>query len=611
MNKAIFITARSNSSRLKNKMNIKLANNIKILEHSLYTKYNINKILKVILCTTDNKRDDKLEKMARGYNLDVFRGSENDKIKRYYDCCEVFDIDYFVNIDGDDPFTSFRVLIAALSFSNYDYVYEKDMIVGSFTFGARRDALKKICEIKNTDDTEMIHRYFTETGLFNCMPLTVDDYIDKEKKWRFTIDYKEDLDFFNYLLKNDVRSIKEALEKFPESYKINSHRNKDFSEKQLKTSKLELKNPPKHSEKEIEYITKVFNQDSWSSTGGSWVNSLEKEFAQRFNAKYAVAMNSGTATLHSALYALGVGPGDEVITPALSVFMDTSCIIQAGATPVYADINMDSFLICYYDIESKITERTKAIIAVSLYGLDIPVYVYDIAKKYNIPVIDDHAQHFAGELKGSIASYSFETTKHISCGEGGIIITNDEVLAERCRKFAGHGFKNLRASEGRIKLNQDVFQDPGYKRHEIVGYNYRMPEFNAAIALAQLERLDDILFMRRICGLMIDTELLSSGFLISQKQNKNHSYYSLAARFIHPKIKWQEFRKKYIEFGGDGIYGAWSLPYNEPAFNGKYDICHNAEIIQPQIMQFKTNYRLSVLAYQKVEALNKTIKYYS
>jgi perosamine synthetase len=213
---------------------------------------------------------------------------------------------------------------------------------------------------------------------------------------------------------------------------------------------------------------------------------------------------------------------------------------------------------------------------------------------------------------GHFASYSFENTKHISCGEGGILTTNDEHLAELARKIGGHGFKNLKAEEGRVRLNQDIFQDPDYKRHDTLGWNYRLSEFSAAIALAQLERADELIDLRVRSAEMFIEVMRECDHFIPQLVPEGcfHSYYTLGVLYENGPVSWGDFRKAYIANGGDGIYGAWSVPYQEPIME-KMKIrgnCHVAEAIQPKIMQFKTNYRSVALAEQKAEALLKTIK---
>ena len=420
-----------------------------------------------------------------------------------------------------------------------------------------------------------------------------------------------------------------------------------------------MKNPSKHIGNELKYLEKVLNQESWSSTGGSWVNNFEKEFAKRFNMNYAIATNSGTATLHAALEAVGVLPGDEVIVPPLSVVMSTTSVLHANAIPVYADVDLQTFNLDPEDVLKKITKKTKAIVPVAIYGLPANLCeLRKIADKNNIALIEDNAQCVLGEapcinelkdpvdecdecggsdnLKsklsgtfGDFSSYSFENTKHLSCGEGGLLLTNDELLAEKARKIAGHGFKNLRAEEGRVRLRQEIFQNPNYLRHDMLGWNYRMPEFNAAIVLAQFERIDELVDLR-IKNAEIFLEVLEKyDFFIPQHIPNGyvHSYYTLGVVYDGEKdtgVPWNKIRKNYVDNGGDGIYSAWAVTYNEPVikegqFKKRYpeiynklnlssQRCKNAEFLQKRIMQFKTNYRDIDLAYKKAKILKKTLK---
>lgn len=397
-----------------------------------------------------------------------------------------------------------------------------------------------------------------------------------------------------------------------------------------------IKNPGKYLGNELKYLKKVLGAQSWSATGGSWNKALEQAFCKKFGVKYAVALNSGTSTLHAALVAGGIRPGDEVISPALSVIMDTSATIHASAIPVYADINPKAFTIDPVDVERKITNKTRAIITVSLYGLPADMdKIMRIAKQYNLLVIEDNAQCFLSKYKGRLmgkigqmASYSFENTKHISCGEGGMVITDNERYAELVRKIGGHGFKNLKADEGRIRLNQDIFQNPNYKRHDEIGWNYRLPEFNAAIALAQLERIDELIDLRVKSAQLFIEAMSGCHYLIPQEVPKGYtnSYYTLGVLYEGKErigVSWEDFRKEYIKQGGDGFYGAWSVPYLEPVMTErrfvkfcpwvyqkvkyKKGICPVAEYIQPKLMQFKTNYRDLELAKKKAGILNKLI----
>jgi perosamine synthetase len=397
-------------------------------------------------------------------------------------------------------------------------------------------------------------------------------------------------------------------------------------------------NPIKHLGNELKYLEKVLQAESWSATSGSWVQLLEKEFAKVFGMRYGICMNSGTATLHAALEASGVHAGDEVISPALTVIMDATATFHANAVPVFADVEKDTFNIDPSDVERKITDKTKAIIAVGLYGLppNLPK-LRAIADKNNISLIEDNAQCLLGKISGGalagtigdFASYSFETTKHLSCGEGGILLTNDEILAEKARKVGGHGFKNLQAEEGRTRLNQSIFQNPEYLRHDTLGWNYRLSEFSAAVALAQLERAEELIDLRiKSAELFLDA-MSGCDYLVPQvcPEGYVNTYYTLGVIYNgldQIEVPWADFRAEYVKQGGDGIYSAWAVPYLEPMiadkkFVGRYPeayknlsyspgLCPNAEFLQKQLMQFKTNYRDITIAEKKAGILRQTIK---
>lgn len=395
-----------------------------------------------------------------------------------------------------------------------------------------------------------------------------------------------------------------------------------------------MKNPTKYKGNELKYLEKVLNSENWSGLSGSWNNKLEQEFAKKIGVKYAVAMNSGTSTLHSALVVCGVKPGDEVLTPALTVMMDTTAILHANAIPVYVDVDKETFNIDPSKIEKAITKKTKAIIVVALYGLMPDMdSIMKIARKHKLKVIEDNAQCFLTKnykLKGDFASYSFENTKHLSCGEGGMLVTNNEKYAELARKIGGHGFKNLRASEGRVRLREDIFQNPNYKRHDVLGWNYRLSEFSAAIVLAQLEKSKELVRLRKVSAELFLDVINDCDYLVPQKVPSGYinTYYTLGVVFEGEKygISWEKFRKQYIKEDGDGFYGCWSVSYLEPVIStGKFKehnphiykdvkykkgLCKVTESIQPKLMQFKTNYRSLDLADKKVEALRKTIKYF-
>ena len=377
---------------------------------------------------------------------------------------------------------------------------------------------------------------------------------------------------------------------------------------------------------ERKYLDEVLKNGFGATETGSMNERLEKEFANIHQQKFAITANSGTSTLHMALNAFGVGPGDEVIIPALTVAMCGFAVWQCGATPVYSDVSKDTFLLDVDDVRKKITTKTKAIMPVHMYGNMCNMSeIMEIAENNNLYVLEDCAECFLaqnekGEIAGTIGhvgSWSFESSKHITSNEGGIVTTNDEGLAQKMRQFGGVGFRNITASSGKVRISRDKFQDPEWKRHNMLAYNYRLSELCAAVALAQLERLTEFVNLRKEMGSAYQNLLVHSPLFVPQsiEPGSGNVYWTFAARFLGKKfgIGWQEFRKKYMEFGGDGIYAAHQLVYNEPCFQeislgyGKAPI---SESLQKELMLFTTNQKDFHEQNLQISALEKTLDFF-
>ena len=397
-------------------------------------------------------------------------------------------------------------------------------------------------------------------------------------------------------------------------------------------------NPTKYKGNELKYLKQVIKSNTWSSLSGSWVGRTEKEFSKIINCNYSIAMNSGTSTLHSILEALDLPEGGEILIPALSVIMDSTVCFLSNLVPVYVDIDPETFLIDEDDLKKKLTNNSVAVITVSLYG-NVPEMdnIKKICETNNLFLIEDNAQAIFASKKGKqvgawglASSWSFENTKHISSGEGGMVTTDNENLAEKIRKVGGHGFKNLKAEEGRVRLIDDIFQDPSYRRHDSLGWNYRMSEITAAVALAQIERATKLVNMRRKAARKLIEAIDGNKILTPQliHEDTNCDYYTLACLFNNEYskgISWREFRKLFKEKTGLGIYGAWQVQYNEPLISkGAFKYrnknlysnldysnpnCPNSERVQARIMQFKTNFRseklLNKVCYKLNELLNE------
>ncbi len=383
------------------------------------------------------------------------------------------------------------------------------------------------------------------------------------------------------------------------------------------------------SQRAYEYVKEVLDGQFRASSYGRMINRLEQLFAEKFGARYAISFVNGTATLHAALAAMGVGPGDEVIVPPLTMASTSFAVLHAGATPVFADIDPEMWTISPQSIAERITPRTKAIMPVAIYGLSPDMDpIMQLAEEHGLMVLEDDAQCFLGKYKGRMvgtlghaSSFSFQSSKHMTSGEGGMVLTDDLDLATKIRRFNSLGYAAVGAGEG--KISKDQIQDPSYIRHVSVGYNYRMPELCAAVALEQLERLKELVSMRQQAAHYYAQAVEGCSWLQPQAvpEGYEHAYWTYVIKIDPETVTWHDFRAKYLEFGGDPFYGAWRLTYLEPAFRGQrfhpeqsqeYDegLCPVAESVQPYVMQLKTNYFDRATMEAKAEALARTIDYF-
>ncbi|NKE68738.1 DegT/DnrJ/EryC1/StrS family aminotransferase [Ramlibacter sp. RBP-2] len=237
----------------------------------------------------------------------------------------------------------------------------------------------------------------------------------------------------------------------------------------------------------------------WISSEGPFVKEFEQKFAARVGRKHGIAVSNGTGALDAAVEALDIGPGDEVIMPAFTIISCVNQVVRNGATPVLVDSDPATWNMDAAQVEAKITPRTKAIMIVHIYGLPVDVDpVLDVARRHGLKVIEDaaemHGQTYRGRPCGSfgdLSTFSFYPNKHVTTGEGGMIVTDDDELAETCR-----GLRNL------------CFQPHKRFVHERLGWNLRMTNLQAALGLAQLERLDEFVARKRRMGALY-TRLLA------------------------------------------------------------------------------------------------------
>lgn len=254
---------------------------------------------------------------------------------------------------------------------------------------------------------------------------------------------------------------------------------------------------------EAKYLAECI-ETGWISSEGPFVRRLEEAMATVGGQRYGIAVSNGSAALDVAVAALGIGPGDEVILPTFTIIACAAAIIRSGATPVVVDSEPLTWNMDPAQIEARVTPRTKAIMVVHIYGLPVDMDpVMDIARRHGLKVIEDSAEQIGQVYRsrksgtsgmigsfGDIATFSFYANKHVATGEGGMVLTSDDALAEKCRDLRNHCF-----GKGRRFV------------HESLGWNFRLSNLQAAVGVAQVERLPETLDKKRQIGRWYDEML--------------------------------------------------------------------------------------------------------
>ncbi len=345
-------------------------------------------------------------------------------------------------------------------------------------------------------------------------------------------------------------------------------------------SKLRTEPFPKHpiiTEEDKKRVMNVLEEGNISSFGasagkkfygGKQVKELEKVVSNYFSTKYAVALNSWTAGLHASIVACGINPGDEIIVPPYTFTSTATACLMHNVIPVFADVDIDTFCISPKSIEEKITDRTKAIIPVHLFGNSADMdKILEISQKYNLKLIEDAAQAIGGKYKnkflctiGDCGGISLQESKTVMCGEGGVLITNNEQIARVAQMVRNHGEVIIENEERTYTPN-------------LIGYNYRMTELEAALASSQFSRLDEYNSVRRELAEYLIKKLSGFDFLIPQQVTEGceHSFYLVAFRFLEDKINIsRDLFVKAVDAEGIPVKAGYVKPlYYSPIYHDK------------------------------------------
>ena len=324
--------------------------------------------------------------------------------------------------------------------------------------------------------------------------------------------------------------------------------------------------------KAVEAVLRSGKVNYWTGKRGM---EFEKKFAEWQGSKYAISVATGTAALHVSLGSLGIGPGDEVIVPSYTFIATSFSVVQAGAIPRFADVNLDDHCISVESAEKLVTKRTKAVMPVHLYGNVCDMdKIQKFAKKHKLLVIEDNAEAFGGYFKGKktgtlseMAGCSFCQNKTFTTGgEGGMITTDDEELAWKARSIRDHGY-DVKQRLSLLELEQKL---PYI--HNMIGWNYRMTEMQSAIGLAELERMDTWNMPRRKRNAKILLDALKTSKLIKyfpiDTADRQNGWYVLAFSLEVEKMKCEikKFVKAVAAEGAPVWKVFWPQCHTERAF---------------------------------------------
>ena len=345
---------------------------------------------------------------------------------------------------------------------------------------------------------------------------------------------------------------------------------------------------------EIELLKKVIQSGTLNCTKGTMVSQFEKAFAARYESKFCTAVTSGTAALHAAVAAINPNPGDEIITTPITDMGAIAAILYQTAIPIFADVDPDTYNVTAETIEPKISRRTRAVMVTHLFGNPCNMDpIMSLAKKYNLPVIEDSAQAllttYKGKLVGTIGDigcFSLQQGKHITTGEGGMVITNDERLARHIKLFHDKAWG---------------YGDPK-PDHYFLALNYRMTELQGAVALAQLPKLDFSASQRKKMAKLMDKKIkdLEEKGVASPKITREgtHTYWKYCLNIDKDKLGGDvgEFAAKLKECGifsapryiqkpafmcevlrEKKTFGTSQFPYNLPSRHGDNNVDYDQD----------------------------------
>lgn len=635
----VIIQARMGSARLPGKVMMDLCGK-PVLGHIIERVKQAKLVDDIVVVTSTLKGDDVICSYLNEIGVKCFRGDEADVLSRYYYAVKQFPADAIVRITADCPLIDPNIIdeiINCFTNSICKYVsntvgkrtYPRGLDCEIFTYGLLERAFNEASENYEREHVTP-YMYLKQDSILS---------IENEEDYsymRWTLDTIEDFQMIQAVYKNFYKGIHDFymkdvcsfLQSNPEIYQINYNiKQKPMSEniqgklavdggKPIRTTFLNYSR--QYIEQgDIDAVSEVLRSDFL--TCGPKITEMENKLCQVTGAKYAVAVSNGTAALHIACLAAGISDGDEVIVSPITFAASANCILYCGGKPVFADIDEDSWNISPKSTVQKITSRTKAIIAVDYTGQAVALNeLSDICKKHGLLLIEDAAHsigtRYDGRMVGSIAdmtTFSFHPVKTVTAGEGGAVMINDFCLYEKAVQYRTHGITK--------NVDKLLHIDNGnwYYEQQMLGYNYRISDIQAALLCSQLNKLSEFSKRRKELVALYDKAFEPDKKIIlpkeiAQSDTTRHIYViRLNTELLNADRK-KIFEALLAENIGVNVHyiPVYRLPYYENLGYQK-GLCPNAEKFYDECITLPLYYSMTNNdAQDVVNAVKKVLNYY-
>lgn len=373
---------------------------------------------------------------------------------------------------------------------------------------------------------------------------------------------------------------------------------------------------PWTDDSDVSAVTDVL-RSTWLTTG-PMVETFEERFAKYVDTWFAVAVSSGTAALHAAVFAAGVGPGDEVITTPLTFAASANCVLYQGGRPVFADVKPDTLNIDPQKAEDRITPKTRAILAVDYTGLPCDLSeLRDIAQRHNLVLIEDAAHALGATYRGArigsladLTTFSLHPVKHVTAGEGGMVTTDKRNYAQKMKAFRNHG---ITTSAREREAKGAWFYEMTY-----LGYNYRLTDIQCALGMSQMTRLEAFLERRRQIAALYTRELadlpVTLPARVSDRESAWHLYVvrlDLGALRVDRGLVFAALRAENIGVNVHYIPVHWH-PYYSETLGYPRGLCPEAEKAYPRLLTLPLFPKMTDRdAADVIEAMHKVLRFYA